>query len=249
MATRRATAGKFDIHKSSSEAKSPNVNSKRRYNILPTLWHTFMVALYVVFMYLGGKASVALAPHLKGKVPAIGGQFKYLTLINFWLQMLFFILQLISDITCSKTLQRACSYLFTTLVFPTAVMITLVFWFIYNIDNNLIYPDLFVRLVPSYVNHFWHSAILLWVLLEVYFVRHHFPSNTTAVITLLSFCLSYNTWLLYIHYKTGHWVYPFLGKLSYLQVQGFFIFCMLISTSMYFLAKKLTSVFWGQRRD
>ena len=248
---KRVTAIKSEesgVQKISNEAKAPNVLSKPRYKLLPTVWHASMVAFYVFVIYLGAKFAVALVPYLKGKVPTIGGQFKYLTTINIWFQLLFFSLQLMADITCGKGLQRACSYVFTTIVFPTSASIVAIFWPIYFIDNNLIFPDLFVKTFPWYMNHFWHSTILLWVLLEVYFVKHHFTSNFTAVTTILSFGSLYNAWVLFIHYKTDHWVYPFLGKLSYPQVEGFFIFSTMLSISMYFLAKKLTSVCWRQKK-
>ena len=247
MANRRVAAtAKLEEDKNHESSERKVVAAKPSYKIMPILWHTSMVAFYVYFIYLGEKLSAALL--VPGRKQAICGLFKYIPYINVWLQLLFFSLQLTVDITDSKSLQRVSSFIFTTMAFPISTSIVIIFWPIYLTDHNLIFPDSHMKAFPWYMNHFWHSAMLLWVLLEVYLVKHHFPSNAAAIMTILLHNTSYDAWILFLYFKTGSWVYPFFARLSHLQILALLASGKLNLMCTYFLGKKLTSVFWGPRK-
>ena len=221
---------------------------------LPMSWHAAMVFFYLWLFYHAGRTlSVANIAIIKGlNITTFGGPFKYLTHINQWLQLLFFSLQLVADLSpCrwKKNIQRASSFIFTTLVFPTAAEIAIVFWIIYTIDRNLIFPELFDEFLPWYMNHFWHTTIILWVMCEVYLVNHKFPGALVAGITMLTFNSIYIVWLFYIYAVTGHWVYPFLGYLSPLEQAVFFVSNMFLAFGLHLAGKKLSYLCWGRIKE
>jgi len=240
---RARAAGKFTDRESSDEAKDP---AKPEHKIMPMLWHASIVAFYASFIYLGEKFSVAIVP---GEGAAsVGGPFKYMPYLNAWIQLLFFSLQLTAEATGSKDLQRASSCIFTTVAFPISAGIILIFWPLYFLDNNLIFPNSHIKVFPWYMKHFWSSTIILWNLLEVYFINHRFPSNATAIIATLLHNTLYDAWLLFLYYKNGRWAYPFLAQLSSLQILAFLTSCKVMLFGMFCLEKKMASVFWGHKK-
>ena len=213
----------------------------------PVLCHAAMVLFYSLVLCYGYKLSLANIRilSLDGKIPAFGGAFKNLTHINLWLQLLFFSLQLVADLSPGRlNIQRASSFIFTTLAFPIAAEITIIFWIIYGIDRNLIFHEVYDDVFPWYMNHFWHTTILLWVLCEVYLVKHKFPSTVVAGITIFVFNSIYIGWLYSIYAATGYWVYAFLGYLSPLQQTIFFSLAMCLMFGLYFAGKKLSYLCW-----
>ena len=211
------------------------------------VWHLTMTSYYAGLIFSFFIATIPLIPVLSGKIPPIGGPFKYLTHINLWLQLLFFGLQLAADLGCvlKERIQKFSSYVFTILVFPTSALIVTTFWPIYAIDRNLIYPEYLDSYIPWYLNQLWHTAILLWVLCELYIVNHDFPSSLVAFITILLFSTMYTGWVFYIYGTTGHWVYTFLEHLSPLQLALFFTSAIFWNFGLHLAGKYLSYSLWS----
>ena len=215
-------------------------------------WHLAMVVFYCLLLRMGanlmGKEfGEALDP--EGKIPSFGGRFKFLTHINEWVQLGFFAIQLLADLSpgpFKKRLQRLADLVFTTMAFPLAIFVTISFWGIYALDRRLIYPEIFDKLVPWYVNHFWHTTILLWVLCEVYLHHHHFPSTAWAAASVFIYGSAYNVWVVYLYITTGWWCYPFMKFLPPYVMALFFAGCMFMCLGLYLLGKSVAKVRWGR---
>lgn len=213
-------------------------------------WHASMVLFYSLLLYHGIKVRHSNMHVLDptGKIPAVGGLFKYLTHINQWVQLLFFSMQLLTDITPCKykaKLQKASSFVFTTAAFPCSALVASTFWGIYAFDRRYIYPEVFDTFVPSYLNHFWHTTIVLWVLCEIYLVCHEFPSTAAASVAIFSFGSIYIGWIFYIFFTANWWVYPFMKYLPPAALSLFFGVSLFYMLGLFFVGKFASQMCWG----
>lgn len=60
-------------------------------------------------------------------------------------------------------------YLYTAIMAPNTIFIMLVFWGVYALNREWIYPEELDAFVPTYVNHILHTAIILPIVIETYF--------------------------------------------------------------------------------
>lgn len=215
-------------------------------------WHLAMVVFYCLLLQHG--ASIMADEKFNrvadpgGKIPPFGGRLKFLTHINEWVQLGFFAIQLLADLSpgpFKKRLQRLADIVFTTIAFPLATFITVSFWGLYALDRKLIYPEVFDEIVPQYMNHFWHTTILLWVLCEVYLVHHHFPSTAWAAASVFVYGSAYNVWVVYIYISTEWWCYPFMNHLPLWGMAVFFASGMFLCLGLYLVGKWVAKVRWG----
>lgn len=222
-------------------------------NWLATLYHLGVSVFYLWFSYsiliLFADNAHKLDP--KANIPKYGGPFKYLTFINQNLQFLFFVVQFLTDIlpksSVKRVLKSVCDFSFTTILFPLALNVTGVFWCVYAIDRSLIYPDHFDLVIPLYINHFWHTAISLWVILDILVCSRQYPSSGVAATMIFVIHTAYNSWVVWIFVKTRYWVYGFLGVLPPALLTLFFGAGMFWYFGLYLLGRAISSVRWGQR--
>ena len=74
-------------------------------------------------------------------------------------------------------------------------MVTIIFWTLYLINRDLIFPKVIEQIVPVWQNHILHTMPLVSVLLEC-FIREHFyeKSLIKAMLPLALFALTYIIW-------------------------------------------------------
>ena len=182
----------------------------------------------------------------RGEIPEYAGQFKYLTHINQWIQLAFFsgefLLDLLPNSGLKHMIQSCLSFAFATVIFPLAWYVTTTFWAVYYYDMNLIYKE-----ISRIINHLSHTAIVLWVVLEVLLRNHRFPNLSTAVVPIFTCCLLYISWLEWIHAQTRFWVYPILNTLPrsgfyFVLFYGCSIFLCFV---LYLVGRTVSNLFWG----
>lgn len=213
-------------------------------------WHLVMVVFYSLLIYHGTNLlhGTRKVYDPKGEIPALGGRFKFLTHLCHWVQLIFFTIQLLADVTpgsARKSLQKFANFIFTTVAFPLAAFVTLIFWSIYAIDRNLVYPEILDTVVPVYINHLWHTTILLWVIFEIYLFHHHFPSTGIAAVSVLVYGAMYISWVVYIFVMTDWWCYPIMKVLPPYAMALFFGFCLFLNLGFFLVGKWLAYVRWG----
>lgn len=215
-------------------------------------WHLVMVVFYSLLIYHGFNLMRENAHILdpEGKIPSFGGRFKYLTHINQWVQLIFFSAQLLTDLVpkskFKSTLQKFSDLIFTTIAFPMAAVVVVTFWGIYAVDRSLVFPEVFDLFVPLYLNHLWHTTVILWVLCEIYFVHHCFPTTGTAAASVFVYGSAYIAWLVYIFASTGWWAYPFLKVLPIYGMALFFGSSLFLTLGLHLMGKWISYVCWGK---
>lgn len=213
-------------------------------------FHLTMVIYYVLLLQHGSevmhKGKDVFDP--QGKIPSFGGRFKYLTHICQWVQLFFFALQLVTDLSPAyfkKRLQMVSDFFFTGFAFPLSAFVTFTFWGIYAINRELVYPAVLDQVVPTYLNHFWHTTIVVWGVFEMYLFHHCFPSLALAAINAFIYGSLYIGWVMCIYLQTGWWVYPVLSVLPPFLMAVFFASSMFFSLGLFVVGRWLHSVIWG----
>ena len=229
----------------------PCSNYSPSMDFLALPWHASMVLFYSLLLYHGIRVRHSNQHILDptGKIPQVGGLFKYLTHINQWFQLFFFSFQLLTDLTPCQykaKLQKISSFMFTVIAFPCSALVCSIFWGIYAVDRKYIYPEVFDKFVPGYLNHFWHTTILLWVLCEIYLVRHEFPTTPKAGVAIFLGSSLYIAWLFYIFVTTGWWVYPILKVLPPAMLSIFLAACIFCLLGLHLLGKLISNIRWGE---
>merc|ERR1711994_146912 len=69
-----------------------------------------------------------------------GGVWKYLTFLNMLLQFIFFTIALLSNFV--KQLRPARDLIFASAAFPIGMLIGILFWGIWAVDRDLIFPEI-----------------------------------------------------------------------------------------------------------
>lgn len=219
---------------------------------LATGYHFSLSVFCVMLLYHGNKVmtdgSAILDPN--GVIPKYGGRYKFLTHINQWIQLFFFSFQFLADIlpksAFKRRLQCVCDVFFTAIAIPVALFVAFTFWGIYAVDRRLVYPERFDLVVSPILNHYWHTTIAVWVLLETIVCFHRFPTLSVAISVNIGFNACYLGWIVWVFMNTEFWVYPILEVLPQLYRLLFFAGCMLLSVGLYFMGKAICHLRWGK---
>ena len=131
---------------------------------------------------------------------SFGGQWKYLTFINLWIQLTYFIVSFLNNIfgsfskdkLSSSGLQKVRDYYFATLAFPIGQFVGIIFWTLWHINRELVFPKAFDSIFPSYINHLMHTLVIpgneikiqsFKVYVHIYqHVFSHFCSTTFGIV-------------------------------------------------------------------
>ena len=219
---------------------------------LAPVFHLTMAVFYALLLYYGitlldEEATKLIDP--KGRIPKYGGRFKFLTHINQWLQLFIFSFLFLTDMiprsSFKKTMTKLSDIAFTAMAFPLAWFIVLTFWGIYAYDRQLVYPESFDKVIPSWLNHFWHTTIGVFVLFEVMLVYHRFPKSGLAACISFIFNTAYIAWVGWIYGQTNFWVYPIMAILPIPVLLLFFAVCMFFSFSLFFFGRHVSTLRWG----
>ncbi len=217
------------------------------------LYHFAMTVFYALLVYhtttIFTRYKHIYDPY--GHIPSTGGHFKFLVHTNEWFQLVFFGMQLFIDLarTSSVTkykLQKICDIFYTTIATPTSFFVAGGFWATYAYDRNLVYPEVFDVFVPRSSNHFFHTTIVLWILLESILCRHRYASARMAVIINFTFNAAYMSWVIWIFVKSGYWVYPILYLLPLNYQVLFCCACTFTSLPLYFFGQAFARIRWGK---
>ncbi|CAB4012315.1 Transducin beta 3 [Paramuricea clavata] len=181
------------------------------------------------------------------------GRLKYLTYINENLQSLYFLLAFVGDVylllkTKSKKKEndsgiiKLQDFMFAVIVFPLGMLVCFVFWSIYAVDRELIYPEILDNIIPKLCNHIMHTAVAIFLVLEAFLVHHKFPSTGISLPAGLLFSLSYFLWMVYQKHFLSEWPYPFLDEFTIFHHVVFVLVCFAFQCAFYFLGKYFTNL-------
>ena len=184
---------------------------------LPSYLYTMIRSLATVTLQLSGVLSFAWAMHyqvyriempekLSANRNKFGGVWKYLTFLNMLLQFIFFTIALLSNVI--KSLRGVRDLVFASAAFPIGMFVGIIFWSIWAVDRELIFPKVLDQYFPAILNHLMHTTVIPLQLGQLLLVKHNFPSRSKGFTITATLCLGYLVWINYIYYMTGFWVYP-----------------------------------------
>ncbi|KAG8272468.1 hypothetical protein J6590_040623 [Homalodisca vitripennis] len=147
----------------------------------------------------------------------------YLTYRGF-LQTMYFVIVSFSDIVDSLPTLFRCPrwshycftirhYLLTSLVLPLTLYIFAVFWTFFLYDREAIYPELFDRFIPPWLNHAMHSFPVPIVIVHLIICPNHNPSRKSALVGLTLLFVVYGV-IFWQSVMRGNWVYLLFNHLN-----------------------------------
>nr|CAH7744876.1 unnamed protein product [Callosobruchus chinensis] len=148
----------------------------------------------------------------------------YFTVWNLTLQLIFLGLAVCHELSellklnlsVRKKLGRARAIIFDTFTFPCTLLTVTVFWSVWHIDRELIFPRELSKVFPDWLNHMLHTFILVPVFVEILAPKkHNFVDYKVAARSLFLFALVYQLVYLYVYILHGVWLYPIHEYLSW----------------------------------
>ncbi|XP_075441820.1 androgen-dependent TFPI-regulating protein isoform X3 [Ascaphus truei] len=129
------------------------------------------------------------------------------------------------------------------------VFVFLSFWALYSYDRELVYPEGLDEVIPTWLNHAVHTAVFPLAVLEMITSPHRYPPRKNGLILLELCSLSYLSWVVWIYFADGNWVYPFLGLLSPLGFIMFLFTSQILAASVYIVGETLNRLIWAGEAD
>lgn len=180
-----------------------------------------------------------------------GGRLKFLTYIDTNLQAIYFTIcalnVIIKFVTGKKSsaVERFCNGMYTSIIFPIGAIVSILFWGVYAVDRNLIYPKVIELAIPSYQNHLVHTLPLFGALLDSAVTHHHYnKSFFKGVLGTVLFMLAYLIWIFIVAHVGGFWVYPVLQVLSPLKRGYFIVGSGVLGAILYKSGEVINKLFW-----
>lgn len=174
-----------------------------------------------------------------------GGVWKYLTFLNMLLQFIFFTIALLANFV--KRLRPARDLIFASAAFPIGMFVGIIFWSIWAVDRELIFPKIMDEYFPAILNHCMHTTVIPLQLGQLCLVKHNFPSRSKGFTITGILCLGYMIWINYIYYMAGFWVYPVIKVLSAGQRICFFAFCGFVGGLLFLAGDVANKMIWGRK--
>lgn len=186
----------------------------------------------------------------------LGGRWKYLTIWGLTCQLIYYCLAVVNDLVGSSTfvkrevtrLQRLRDVFFTAIALPVALLVSIMFWGVYAVDRELVFPAILDAHYPAWLNHGVHTMPLLIGLLEVLLERHNYACNRLSVGLLVGFLAAYLGWTLHLALVENLWVYGILRVLSWPMRIAFMSGNLLVGVALFFLGKGFDNLVWGQEK-
>ncbi|XP_019632839.1 PREDICTED: androgen-induced gene 1 protein-like isoform X2 [Branchiostoma belcheri] len=120
------------------------------------------------------------------------------------------------------------------------------FWAIYAIDRELVYPSKLDAIIPTWLNHVWHTTTVPVLLLEMYVVRRRYPARTAALPGTVFFGAAYLIWIRIVAHYGGFWVYPFLEVMGPIGTSVFNMAAVGMLCVFYMVGEYVNTKLWGR---
>ncbi|XP_035659014.1 androgen-induced gene 1 protein-like isoform X1 [Branchiostoma floridae] len=186
------------------------------------------------------------------KGASYAGQWKYLSILVSVAQTVFFGSCVLSDLLEAilgrkpNVLKAIQDYLFGVLLFPMAMMVQCLFWALYAVDRELVYPSALDAVIPKWLNHVWHTAVVPVLLLEMYLVRRNYQARSIALPGTVFFGAAYLIWIRIVAHYGGFWVYPFLEVMGPIETTIFNMAAVGMLCVFYLIGEYVNTKLWGR---
>lgn len=176
----------------------------------------------------------------------------FLTIWNLLFQTFYFFWCCITDLvltsgTRSPIAQKLVAFrdwFLAAVAFPIGTLVVVMFWSIWAVDRELVFPKELDAFFPMWLNHVLHTTVLPILLIEMFLVQHKLPSRKAGVLGTLGVALTYLTWVLYLGYAMDIWVYPVLQVLNGIFFGLFILVTAVILCVIYIVGEKFSQFCW-----
>lgn len=142
---------------------------------------------------------------------------------------------------------RIRDYIFAAFALPLGMNVTFLFWALYSIDRELVFPRVMDPIYPSWLNHILHTNVGFFIAIELFISYHHYPSRKTELKGLGAFVIIYISWVFIVRYYSNAWVYPILNVLEFHERIGFFGLVGVAILCFYFVGEYVNKKVWSGR--
>jgi len=142
-------------------------------------------------------------------------------------------------------LHALCDYLYTRLAFPAGIFVVIMFWGLYAIDRELIYPVYLDKIIPGWVNHVMHTAPGPFILVDSLLICHKYPPRWEGIRSAFGYGILYQLSIIGWYFAEGEWAYPILDYLDNFQRALFFLGATVFLLVLYLLGDFFNSIIWG----
>lgn len=120
----------------------------------------------------------------------------------------------------------------------------LMFWGIYFIDREMVYPQELDKYIPSYLNHCWHTVPAIFIVLEAIIVFHRYPSKMLSAVFVFVISTTYIVWIVLVFTKANIWPYPFFRIIPLPALPVFFTVNFIIALLLHFVGRLCCYLRW-----
>ncbi|KAG5897774.1 hypothetical protein JTB14_019992 [Gonioctena quinquepunctata] len=139
----------------------------------------------------------------------------FFTSWNFLIQVFYFYTALCYDIfyilsiweDLQKRVLRYKGYIFISCLFPFAVFVSTMFWGVFIIDRELVFPTVVDEYIPMWMNHCLHTNILIFAFIELFISNQLLPTVKSAFIGLNMVVIPYHILIVVGYFILGRWIY------------------------------------------
>ncbi|XP_026742108.1 androgen-dependent TFPI-regulating protein-like isoform X2 [Trichoplusia ni] len=177
----------------------------------------------------------------------------YLTNWNFMFQTIFLTMSLAYDMlewfdrhdtALGRKLKFCRDVMFSGLVVPLTLFISSMFWTLFWIDRELVFPEVYDQLVPWWFNHCVHTNIAIVVLIETLMVSRRHPTHFKLELFMngtagVLYAIVYYS----IYFFANRWLYGVFGIMTWWQVCLYQILIWTSTFVFYFIQFPINRIF------
>jgi hypothetical protein len=152
----------------------------------------------------------------------------YFTGWNFSGQVYFLVVAVADELTIltglstltNKIITTVRHYLFTAIVFPSTVLVGVLYWSLYVMDRELVFPQSLDEFYPAWITHSVHSFVVVPLIIEINLPKeqdYDIVEFQKALPILTAFVVCYQTALIAVYFLHDVWLYPLFKFISWFQ--------------------------------
>ncbi|KAJ9601340.1 hypothetical protein L9F63_000478, partial [Diploptera punctata] len=129
-------------------------------------------------------------------------------------------------------------------------VITTVFWAVFNYDRSLVYPKFVDELIEPHINHFMHTSIAIFVVLELLLRPHYYSKQNHNILVMYAFSIFYCILFHWAYVTSGIWTYPLYHHLNWPQrILMTSVTAIIAPYGYYTLGRKIAEHYWGREPE
>eukprot|EP00118_Oscarella_pearsei_P002496 m.10713 g.10713 ORF g.10713 m.10713 type:complete len:232 (+) comp22586_c0_seq2:266-961(+) len=224
-------------------------------SFLPFVAHLFFFLFWTYFHYVEFYV-IDFPDYGDSGKPCFLCRLRYLTVWSTVSQHVYFLIALFCDLFYTSDTSKEGNrplllslrdFVFTTATCSFGLFIPPVFWTLYSINRDNVYPKFFDGLVPAWMHHAAHTFICILVALEILLVNHKFANVKVSVMRSLLLSATYGIFAFWLRHTDGHFPYGILEKMTDPQVVLFIVGLSVVVMVVQLIARQMHAFIWRQQ--